>query len=181
MTILRIFTDYLSCDWLLDFANLRCNLVGARYTLSNKMTLENRTARQRSLRLLLVEDHPDLAAATASYLNANGLDVQVAGSGTEALRTAEGFQPDIVLCDMNLPDISGLDVAREFRAQLGNRDVLFAVCSFLSDWEIRSLEREATAADLFLSKPITEQTLQKLLSRYSASPRSSGKPAGSSD
>jgi len=60
-----------------------------------------------SVRVLLVEDHAELAELTAQMLCSEGLDVRVAGSGREALDSASKFRPQLVLCDLHLPDISG--------------------------------------------------------------------------
>src|SRR5689334_24566122 len=68
------------------------------------------------LRVLLIEDHPDLAAATAEFLRMEGLDVQIACSGQEALALAVTIAPHIVLCDMHLPDMSGVEVVHRLRS-----------------------------------------------------------------
>ena len=66
----------------------------------------------KQLRVLLVEDHADLAAATASLLRGEGLEVRTARTGREALEVAPNFRPQLILCDMNLPDMDGLETIR---------------------------------------------------------------------
>jgi CheY-like chemotaxis protein len=103
--------------------------------------------------LLLIEDHADLASATAEFLRLLGLDVQIAGSGNQALKMARAFRPAIVLCDLSLPDMSGLEVLRRLRADPKTRHALFAVCTAT---DIDEFEEDfASEVDLFLSKPIT--------------------------
>jgi len=58
------------------------------------------------LRVLLVEDHPDWAAAMGEFLRSEGLEVQPALSGSEALDVAAAFRPQLILCDLNLPDMN---------------------------------------------------------------------------
>jgi CheY-like chemotaxis protein len=116
-------------------------------------------------RLLLVEDNADLAEATAEFLGYAGLKVRIVESGKEALAMARAFQPEIILCDMRLTDMSGLDVARALRANPDTRQALFALHSVMSDMELRALERQIDAdeVNLFLSKPLTQQKLDSLL------------------
>jgi DNA-binding response OmpR family regulator len=64
------------------------------------------TSKAPLLRVLLVEDCPDLGAATADFLEAEGLEVRTALSGLEAVEIASAFKPQLLLCDMNLPDMS---------------------------------------------------------------------------
>ena len=66
-------------------------------------------------RLLLIEDNDGLAEATQEFLQREGFDVRLASSGREALGAAVAFQPDIVLCDLHLPDMAGVDVLSELR------------------------------------------------------------------
>ena len=67
-------------------------------------------------RVLLVEDHEPLAEATAEFIRDKGLEVQIASNGREALEMAASFHPEIVLCDMRLPDMPGYEVAQALRA-----------------------------------------------------------------
>jgi CheY-like chemotaxis protein len=116
-------------------------------------------------RLLLIEDNVELAQVTAEFLGDAELEVRIAESGEEALAIARAFRPEIILCDMTLRDMSGLDVAGAFRANPDMKHVLFALHSALSDVELRALEREIDADEinLFLSKPLTQQKIDRLL------------------
>ncbi len=74
------------------------------------------TSRQRKGRVLLVEDEEDLVKSLSYSLEAAGYQVQSALDGTTALQLAAAQPPDIVLLDLMLPDISGLEVCRRIRA-----------------------------------------------------------------
>lgn len=114
--------------------------------------------------LLLVEDNADLANATAEFLRLSGLEVQIAESGKQALKMATASPPQIVLCDLFLPDISGLEVVRRLRALPKAKDALFAVCTGMARADIDALkENFAGEVDLFLSKPITDRDVNELL------------------
>jgi CheY-like chemotaxis protein len=118
-------------------------------------------------RVLLVEDHADVAEATAEFMRLYGLEVRIAKSGREALEMAEEFNPVIILCDLGLPDMKGLDVAQALRTRRGSNDLLIAMLTAMSAEELRGFERQAKTfgVDLFLSKPLTSDTLIGLLSR----------------
>jgi CheY-like chemotaxis protein len=121
---------------------------------------------QRPPPLLLVEDHADLANATAEFLRLLGLDVQIAVSGNQALKMAPAFRPRIVLCDLSLPDMSGLEVVRRLRADPKTKHALFAVWTGMAQADIEAIEEDfANEVDLFLSKPITNGDVDELLNR----------------
>lgn len=124
-------------------------------------------------RVLLVEDNADLAEVTAWFIRANGLEVQSASSGRHALEIAARFHPEIVLCDLTLPDMSGLDVLQTMRSQQSVKDALLVILSARSEQELRLLKRavDPSTVDFFLSKPITRESLDMLLSQLHGSRR----------
>jgi CheY-like chemotaxis protein len=68
-----------------------------------------------SLRVLVVEDDPDLAALEAELLEEHGHRVDVASNGREALAAVERAAPDLILLDMKMPVMSGREFADEYR------------------------------------------------------------------
>jgi len=115
------------------------------------------------LRVLLVEDYPDLAAATADFLEAEGLDVRTALSGREALETASSFEPQLVLCDLNLPDISGLNVVRELRRNPVTQRAYVVILTAFG----RAKDKPSDV-DAFMEKPLTIESVQALVSAASS-------------
>lgn len=69
--------------------------------------------------VLLVDDHPDAIEVMALLLGLEGHDVRTARDGETALRLAGDCTPDLVVCDLTLPRLSGLDVARQLRDRRG--------------------------------------------------------------
>jgi len=128
--------------------------------------------------VLLVEDHVASAEASAEFMRLHGLQVQVASSGREALKIAEEFHPALVLCDMSLPDITGLDVAQALRARRGANDLLIAMLTAMSADDLRELEghTKGRGVNVYLSKPLTSETLADLLSRLEVLRRSWVRP-----
>jgi CheY-like chemotaxis protein len=112
-------------------------------------------------RLLLVEDHAGLAEVTQEFLQSEGLDVRLASSGREALAAAVAFQPDIVLCDLHLPDMAGLEVLSALRENPAVGHPLLVMHTVSSTAQEYSFD--APEADLFLTKPINNEKLVMLL------------------
>ena len=110
------------------------------------------------LRVLLIEDHPDLAVATAEFLEAIGLDVRTALSGHEALEIAATFEPQLLLCDMNLPDMSGLDVVRELRSNPSTERSYVVILTGMPGMNATQLR-----VDLYMTKPITIEAIEMLV------------------
>ena len=105
--------------------------------------------------VLLVEDDSWLRYVMAELLADDGYDVRQAATGTEALALVEQQMPDAVVLDLNLPELSGLDVLHELRTgrQLLNLPVI--VMSGALDGEIRQrLSRPAERADDVIEKPV---------------------------
>ena len=123
----------------------------------------------RRHRVLLIEDHAELAEATAEFMRSQRLEVLLASTGGTGLQMAKECQPDIVLCDIRLPDMTGLEVARALRAIPETKDALIAIHTALSESDLRTFELEAdTAVNLFLSKPLTPEKLDKILTQLKA-------------
>lgn len=67
-------------------------------------------------RILLVEDDPDIQIVARLSLNElAGFDLEVCGSGLEALEKAPGFAPDLILLDVMMPELDGISTLRELR------------------------------------------------------------------
>lgn len=67
-------------------------------------------------RILLVDDEPAIQRSVGLLLRARGYDVQIAGTGAEALDMTAQQQPDLVVLDLGLPDLEGTEVCRRIRA-----------------------------------------------------------------
>jgi DNA-binding response OmpR family regulator len=103
-------------------------------------------------RVLVIEDHHDLAESTSTLVEILGHESCVANTGHDALEQASRFEPEIVILDLALPDISGFEVARELRARAAGRPLyITAYTSWMKSWS-----REAAFAagcDNYVVKP----------------------------
>src|SRR5919109_2223892 len=74
-------------------------------------------------RILIVEDERGLVQSLSWYFNREGYETVVAHDGQEGLRKAQTLLPDLVLLDIMLPTLGGLEVCRELRAGERTRDI----------------------------------------------------------
>ncbi|HEY0453744.1 hybrid sensor histidine kinase/response regulator [Actinophytocola sp.] len=128
---------------------------------------ESATPTRPALRFLVIEDNPDLAATYRTLLERRGDTATVATTGKAGLAAVAAAPFDVVLCDLGLPDIGGLQIARHLRGHPGTDHLkLIAVSGFIQD----SDREQAVAAgfDAYLPKPMTLAALDKVLSRWAA-------------
>jgi PAS domain S-box-containing protein len=119
-------------------------------------------------RILVVDDNADAAAALASLLKTHGHEVLAVNEGNKALSAAEGFRPQIVMLDVGMPGMNGLELARRLRQRNGSpRPFIVAVTGWAKP-EDEALSREA-GFDLHLVKPVEEPELLKVIEAHSQS------------
>jgi two-component system OmpR family response regulator len=97
--------------------------MGADRTATDRGQL--RRADGSPVRVLVVDDEPSLTDLLSMALRYEGWEIKTAGDGAEALRTAREFRPDVVVLDIMLPDIDGLELLRKLRADTADIPVLF--------------------------------------------------------
>ena len=112
--------------------------------------------------VLIVDDEATLARNLAAYLERNGFDVRVAGSGEEGLQQFAEFRPDVVLLDHNLPGLSGLEVLE--RLQKGDTQVPVVLMTGFGGIEVAVQALKLGAAD-YLTKPVSLGELKLLVER----------------
>jgi CheY-like chemotaxis protein len=104
-------------------------------------------------KILIVDDEAAIREYEATLLGEIGHEVLVAADGAEALRLAREKQPDLALLDIMMPELSGIEVCRQLRADPRTRDIRVIVVSAVD--AKRALEESIIAgADDFLAKPI---------------------------
>ncbi|MDX1964368.1 MAG: response regulator [Pirellulales bacterium] len=115
------------------------------------------------LRVLVVDDRRDAVHMMATLLNVSGFDVQTATDGHSALQACVTYQPQIVVLDIGLPDISGWLVAEKLRADPRTAEiVLVAVTGYGQEADRqRSL---AAGFDYHLIKPADFEEVREICS-----------------
>lgn len=116
----------------------------------------------RAAKILVVEDNRDSAESLRRLLFLCGHEVSVAFTGAEGLRAARRLRPDVVLCDLGLPDTSGFAVASALRGDPETAGVrLIAVTAYGRDEDRR--RALAVGFDLHLAKPVDPDVLLRNL------------------
>ncbi len=117
---------------------------------------------QSATRILLVEDHPEVAQAQARLLRAIGYDVAIAQDGYEALAMARSDEPDIILLDIGLPGLDGYEVAAALKADDRTRAIrLIALTAYGTPDDLRRSRELGFEAHLV--KPATLDQLRRVL------------------
>ncbi|WP_406509901.1 response regulator transcription factor [Streptomyces sp. NBC_00212] len=112
------------------------------------------------VRILVVDDEPDLTEVLSGALRSEGWDVRSAADGASALSTASAFRPDAVVLDWMLPDVDGLHVLREMRAGLPDVCVLFLTARDSVEDRIAGI---TAGGDDYVTKPFSlEEVLARL-------------------
>lgn len=115
--------------------------------------------------MLVVDDNADLVAMLAVFVETFGHEVRKALDGPSAVSAALSCRPDVVLLDLGLPGISGLEVARELRRRPETADARIVALTGWGQEEDRRRTEDA-GFDEHLTKPTDPLQLQQLLARF---------------
>ena len=124
-----------------------------------------RTGSPESLRLLIVDDIADNREVLRQMLQPLGFEIKQAGSGAACLQLAPGWQPHLVLMDLRMPDLDGMETTRRLHAQpgLANLPVIAVSASAYADDEKNAL---AAGCVEYLRKPVDRSVLLHALQKY---------------
>lgn len=115
-----------------------------------------------SLRILLIDDNGNFAKILCSILNLLGHEAITASDGMEALRKAKEFSPQVIFCDIGLPEMNGFEIAKRIRSEDPMKDIyLIALTGYAREQDI-VLAKES-GFNQFLSKPIDISTIENIL------------------
>ena len=113
-------------------------------------------------RVLVIEDNADAAESLRSVLELRGNTVAIASNGSEGIEVARTFGPDVVLCDVGLPEMNGYDVARAIRADPTLSTLpLVALTGYATPEDVRRA-REA-GFDRHVAKPLDVEVLERVI------------------
>jgi diguanylate cyclase (GGDEF)-like protein len=125
-----------------------------------KMFVAEQTPRAASI--LIVDDDPVMAAVHAAILGSDGMKVEVIHRAADALTAMEVIRPDLVLMDVRMPEVDGIELARMMRQ---TRQHLAVPIVFLSgeDDADRQLEARRFGGDIFIKKPVNPKQFASLV------------------
>jgi two-component system, cell cycle response regulator DivK len=110
--------------------------------------------------ILYIEDNPDNMTLVKRAIEAIGHSFLGVPNGTDGLRKADEVNPDLILLDINLPDIDGYEIARRLRAS-GNQHLLYVPIIAITANALKGDAEKALEAgcDVYMSKPINIREL----------------------
>lgn len=122
-------------------------------------------------RILVVEDEPTVAEVVDRYLRRDGYDVNVAHDGLVAMEAYERFQPDLIVLDLMLPGLDGIEVCRRIRSRASTPIIMLTARGD----EVDKLVGLQIGADDYVTKPFSPRELvarvKAVLRRATAAPQ----------
>lgn len=106
-------------------------------------------------KILVVDDEPNILSVVKAYLEKNGYFVYIAENGTAALQLFENLQPELIILDLMLPDISGEEICRTIR-RTSNIPILMLTAKMDEDVMVNGL---LIGADDYITKPFSPREL----------------------
>jgi CheY-like chemotaxis protein len=115
--------------------------------------------------ILVVDDEPEKSLPLVHYLQTQGYMVRVASGGTEALSLIEAKRPELVICDLEMPDLGGYQVMEATATRLGMPDLLFILAN--EEWTVENWSKPAggRTADCHVPKPFVLQEVGAFVRR----------------
>lgn len=111
-----------------------------------------------SKKILVVEDDRALSEALTYNLQRAGFEVAVAADGREAVNVSKVHSPDVILLDVMLPELDGIEVCRRLRAHPSTRQSLIVILTAKSE-EVDQLVGFSVGADDYVTKPFSVKVL----------------------
>ncbi len=121
------------------------------------MMTETNTVRSR-FEILAVEDSPTQAEKLRFVLEQQGYQVTLARNGKQALAALNGYQPALVISDINMPEMNGYELCQQLKANENTRPIPVVLVTALTDVE-DLFQALACGADSFITKPYDDQSL----------------------
>ena len=115
-------------------------------------------------RALIVDDDPDFCVLLREMLKWRGFEVSVAYSASDALSSMGQVHPEIMLVDLQMPEVDGLELIRKIRSDKSFADTPIIVITATAIQDMLLASREA-GADFFLTKPLTYFELERTIDR----------------
>lgn len=116
------------------------------------------------MRIVIADDEPDTVLTLATLLESEGHEVYGFGTGREALAAARMYKADVMIVDIQMPDMPGYDIARQLRDHAGVMPLMIAISGRWKG-DIDRLLSVAVGFDHHLVKPCDPAKLLELLSR----------------
>ena len=115
--------------------------------------------------VIIIDDHPINLRLLEIVLGEEGYDVRTAADAEEALALLETFRPRLIMTDIRLPGMNGLELTRRLKADPATRDIIIIA---VTSCAVKGDDAKAFAAgcDDYLTKPISTVSLPGLVARH---------------
>ncbi len=115
--------------------------------------------------ILIVDDNPTNLKLLRVLLQGEGYDVRTATDAEEALEALKAFHPRLILMDIQLPGMDGLELTRRLKSDARTRGIIIAA---LTAFAMKGDEQKALDAgcDGYIAKPVDTRTLPRLVAEY---------------
>jgi len=119
-------------------------------------------------RILIVDDNATNLKLVAYLMRANGYEVDTALAAEPAVEALKAHRPDVILMDIQLPGIDGLELTRRLKADPATHDIVIIA---VTAYAMKGDQDKALAAgcDDYITKPIDTRTLPETIARHLAS------------
>jgi two-component system, OmpR family, alkaline phosphatase synthesis response regulator PhoP len=109
--------------------------------------------KQSGIKVLLVDDEPDIVEFLGYNLKKEGYNIFTAGNGRDAIEIAKREQPQLIILDVMMPDMDGIETCRQIREDSALKDVLIAFLTARSE-DYTQIAGFEVGADDYITKPI---------------------------
>ncbi|MBN1282197.1 MAG: response regulator [Proteobacteria bacterium] len=115
---------------------------------------------QSKARVLVVDDEPEIHAVLGKLLSNEGYEVESAYSAAEAIESIRGKRPDLILLDIMMPKVSGIELCNRLKSDPATSDIMVLIVS-ARDAQSDRIEGLTHGADDYVSKPFHLRTLAR--------------------
>lgn len=117
--------------------------------------------KKREFKILIVEDEADICVGFHSYLERRGFLISTTGSGKDALMIIKSIKPDIVLLDISLHDLNGIEVLQQLRTYDTKTKIIIITGEMHNEGEINQIKSLGVSA--YKTKPINLENLEHII------------------
>jgi len=140
-------------------------------SLSRAWTDRRIAAYTEPLRVLVVDDNINGAEAIAAYLSLDPIECRIAFSGTQAIAMATAWVPDVIVMDISMPELNGLDATHALRRDSRTGSIVIIAFTALDEAEVLRHLRH-TSFDGYCQKGQSPLVLMTLINSFGRLPRS---------
>ena len=116
-------------------------------------------------KILIVEDEVHILRVMALWIERHGHKVLEANNGCAALQVLDDHVVDLIISDMNMPEMGGLEVLKEVRGDGNSNNIPIVMCTSVAD-KSQVMDAIKAGASNYVVKPFTPEDLQKKVQKY---------------